>query len=312
MNWSFLHICDLQPGSPRSFRFHKKYRENWENALGQLREEREAELVTVGGDLTRDGFHHQFELELAREELNSLPFPWHAVPGNMDVGNKCADRSGGTGRDDPALNMTSNTLRRFAQVLGDFPWSFQHRNVRFSGCYEAVAGSGLPEEERFWHWLEEELPALPGSPLHFMVLHYPLFIHEPDEPDWDLTVADQYHDWYFSLNSPHRQRILDGLKQAGVTDVVSGHIHCRRPVQEFDGIRYYKCPAICFPQWPDKWPDGDASLGYYRFHVTKHSMKPEFVPLRNISQSTEGYGKGGHPGAVERDYSQAWEKGEIY
>ncbi len=30
--WSFLHICDMQPGSPRSFRFNQRNMDNWQTA----------------------------------------------------------------------------------------------------------------------------------------------------------------------------------------------------------------------------------------------------------------------------------------
>lgn len=310
--WTFLHICDMQPGSPRSFRFRDMHRENWQNAYEQLQKETEIDLLLVGGDLTRDGFLHRFELEIARDELSALPYPTHVIPGNMDVGNKCTTIPGANGRHDPDLNLTSETLARFAAVFGEMPWSFSHKNVRFSGFYEAVAGSGLPEEDRMWKWLEEELPACSQQKFHVMLTHYPLFIHRPDEKDWDHTRQDEYHDWYFSLNSPYRQRILEAFIRAGVTHVFSGHIHCRRPMIQFEGIEFYKAAGIAFSQWVNKWPDGDPTLGYYRVHVTPDGLTPVFVPLQNISTATTGYGPGGHPDRNHLDYSIAREKGEIY
>mgnify|MGYP007065725197 CR=1 FL=1 len=35
-NWMFLHVADMQPGSPRSFRFEPAYAENWRTARGQM------------------------------------------------------------------------------------------------------------------------------------------------------------------------------------------------------------------------------------------------------------------------------------
>lgn len=307
-SWQFLHICDLQPGSPRSFRFHKRYHDNWQTAYKQLGAEKDPDLLLVGGDLTRDGCFHRFELEKAREELDALAYPWHAIPGNMDVGNKCAFTKGGMGRDDPAFNLKPGYIDQFKSVFGGFPWSFQHKNIRFSGFYEALAGSGLPEEQEMWRWLEDELPKHAKADHHVMTMHYPLFIYQPDEQDWDMQNPDEYYNWYFSLNSPHRQRIITAFKHAGVTHVLSGHIHCRRPAQVFDAIEYIKCPGIAFAQWPDKWPDGDPRLGYLRFEVEGKSLRHTFVPLDNESTSTEGYGKGGHQDPDKLDYSQAWEQ----
>ncbi|MDA0710115.1 MAG: metallophosphoesterase [bacterium] len=306
--WSFLHICDMQPGSPRSFRFQKRFLENWQTAYGQLQGLTDADLLLVGGDLTRDGSIHDFELETAKRELDALPYPYYAIPGNMDTCNKHTDRNGGTGREDTRLNMTAGQLDTFSKYFGDFPWSFTHKNTRFSGFYAAVAGSGLRHEQRMWEWLEKELPGLPKKEYHVMTMHYTLFVEAPHEPAWDITRADEYHDWYFSINPPHRQRIFDAFKKTGVDIVLSGHIHCRRPPQTVDGIRFYRCAGIAMPQWADRWPDGDATLGFYRFDVTDDGIRETFVPLSSESKSVEGYGPGGHPKPEERDYSLAWEK----
>ena len=87
MAWTFLHISDTQPGSPRSFRFNPRYMENWRSAYRQL-QHIDADLLLVGGDLTRDGSIHDFELARAKEEFDALPYPYYAIPGNMDTGNK--------------------------------------------------------------------------------------------------------------------------------------------------------------------------------------------------------------------------------
>lgn len=300
--WTFICACDMQPGSPRSFRFRAQHRENWETALAQLHEE-EADLLLVGGDLTRDGSIHDFEYEELKSELGSLPYPFYAVPGNMDTGNKHSKIEHRRSH----AEVTAEQLDRFAQAFGSFPWSFVHRNVRFSGMYAALAGSGLPHEERMWRWLEE-LSTLPRADHHVMVMHYALFIDDVNEETWDLTDDGQYHSWYFSIDREPRLRMFEAMKAAGVELVLSGHIHCRKPEQVFDGVRFLKCAGIAFPQWGDHWPDGDPTLGYHRFEVDDGGITETFVPLRTESTSGEGYGPGGHPDPEERDYSLAWQE----
>lgn len=306
--WYFLHICDMQPGSPRSFRFQQRFMDNWQMAYRQLQALPDADLLLVGGDLTRDGYLHDFEFEVAKGELDALPYPYRAIPGNMDTGNKHARMPGGTGRDDPSLNVTAEQLDRFAHYFGEFPWSFVHKDVRFSGFYGAIAGSGLAREARMWDWLERELPFLPRAAHHVMTMHYTLFVERLDEPHWNLANRDEYHNWYFGIDPPHRQRIFEAFKNAGVEIVLSGHIHCRRPPQMVDGIRFYRCAGIAMPQWADRWADGDPRLGFYRFDVGDHGIRDTFIPLERESQSKAGYGPGGHPKPEERDYSLAWEK----
>jgi len=145
----FLHINDHHIGTPRSYRFRPAVNRRWA-AIKRQMSDTGADLLLVGGDLTRDGDTHESEYQMAREDLETLPFPCHVIPGNMDVGNKHTGREGPSDtRDDVALNMTSDRLRLFASHFGPINWSFVHRGVRFTGFYAAVAGSGLPEEQRF-------------------------------------------------------------------------------------------------------------------------------------------------------------------
>ncbi|MBT3343709.1 MAG: hypothetical protein HN404_11985 [Gemmatimonadetes bacterium] len=308
MSWHFLHVCDLQPGSHRSFRCNPRYIENGRTAYRQLQGMGDADLLLVGGDLTRDGSIHDFELEEARAQLDALPYPHYAIPGNMDSGNKYAPRPGGTGRDDPALMMEAAQLDNFSRYFGEMPWSFAHKDVRFSGFYAAVAGTGFPHEQRMWQWLEEELPSLPPAKHHVMTMHYMLFFDRPEEPTWDLMKEEEYYRWYSTIDEPHRSRMLEAFKRAKVEIVLSGHIHCRRPEQVVDGIRFYRAAGIAMPQQPNAWPNADPRLGFYRFDVEEEGIRDTFIPLDHESTAEGNYGLGGHPPAETRDYTIALEK----
>lgn len=303
--WTFVHVADTQPGSPRSFRYAPAWAENWQEGMRQIREI-QPEILLVGGDLTRDGSLHDFELAEAKADLVSLGIPYHAIPGNMDTGNKHAPCQGARDdRNDPALNVTSEHLRRFARHFGSPHWTFVHGNVRFTGFYAALAGSGLPEENDMWRMLEN-LAKAPRTTHHVSITHYPLFLDRMDDPTFDLTKPDEYLPWYFSIDREHRLRIVDLLKRADVDLVISGHIHCFKR-DTVDGIRYIKSPATCMSQLTDRWADGDGTLGFLRFEVTDRAIREELVPLRRVS-TAKGYGPGGHPKPELRDYSLAWEK----
>lgn len=310
MSWSFVHVADIQPGSPKSFRFIPALEENWHTAMKQIRAI-DPELILVGGDLTRDGNVHRFELEEMKADLDSLGCPYHVVPGNMDTGNKhtrvlgCHRRSESQ-YTDVELNVTSAQLRQFSDVFGPLWWSVDHRGVRFSGFADGVVNSGLPDEDVFWAWAEEQQAREPAEH-HVWIMHYALFADRPDEPNWAIDDPENYHNWYFTIDQPGRDRLLSLFRETHADIVISGHIHCRRTVMA-EGIRFDYSPATCFGQWDGRWPDGDSTLGFLKYTVGDTGIDCEFVPLEQVSSRTDdGYGVGGHPRAEVRDYSLAWD-----
>ncbi|HET6452819.1 MAG TPA: metallophosphoesterase [Armatimonadota bacterium] len=301
--WTFVHAADIQVGSPRSFRFAPAWNENWQTARKQI-VEINPDLLLIGGDLTRDGSIHRYELEAIKTDLDSLPFPCHVIPGNMDTGNKHTNVSGTVqGADDTSLNLTSEQLRQFSSVFGPLWWGFVHKEVRFSGFCDMIAGSGLPEENDLWDWMETQRNE-PHARHHVWIMHYPLFIDEPNEPNFD--IRERYLDWYFGVDEPSRSRIMHIFKDTASDIVISGHIHCRRTTH-VDGIRFDYAPATAFHQWADRWPDGDPTLGFLKYDVSEQGIECSFIPLEKVS-TAKGYGPGGHPPPAQRDYSIAWEK----
>lgn len=309
--WTFAHVSDIQPGSPRSYRYNASWIENWREAKAQLLD-LDPELLLFGGDLTRDGCIHRFEFEEMKPELDSLPFPVYMVPGNTDTGNKHTRIPGlHRGRPDQCedidINVTSAQLQTYTEMVGPLWWSVDHKNVRFSGLTDVLVNSGLPEEVQFWQWAEEQV-ARSRQQYHVWIMHSPLFIERVDEPNWDISGGrDQYLGWYFSVDLPGRARLHDLFKSTGATIVISGHVHCHK-VTYVDGIRYEISPSTAFGQWEDRWPDGDATLGFLRYDVSDSGIECTFVPLRK-SYKLESYGPGGHPAPHARDYSLAWQKG---
>ena len=305
--FSFLHITDHHIGTPRSYRFRPAINRRWA-AIKRQMSRIDADLLLVGGDLTRDGDTHEFEYQMAREDLKTLPFPFFAIPGNMDVGNKHTDRQGPSDqRDDVALNMTSERLQLFASYFGPINWSFLHKEVRFTAFYAAVAGSGLPEEERLWRFMQR-LPELPPARHHVAVMHYWLYMDSLDEPNWDVARKDQYLSWYFGIDEPHRSRIFELLKASGVDAVFCGHVHTGRPVEVVDGIRICRTPAAGgTAQLEDRWDRVETRCGFQWCHVTDEGVTVSFVPGDEQREESDSYGPGGHPRIADRDYSLARE-----
>ena len=313
--WIFLHVNDSHLGTPRSYRFRPAINKRWA-AIKQQIAAIDADLLLHGGDFTRDGQTHEFEYEQARDDLGSMPFPVHCIPGNMDVGNKHALVNGvkprwdpqGLGWHDPDLNMTADRLDLFAQYFGPIQWTFVHKEVRFTGFYAAVAGSGLPHEDVFWGFMES-LPDLPRYRHHVAVMHYWPFMESLDEPNWDHTNGEQWDNWYFSINPPHRQRMWDCLKTSGVEILFCGHVHTGRPVQVVDGIRVYRTQAAGnTAQLADRWDDSDTRFGFQYCTVSSDGITVEFVPGLDQCDEFGTFGPLGHPPVEERDYSVATEQ----
>jgi len=303
--WMFCGAADIHLGSPRSYRYDPARNENWATARSQI-QALEPELLLLAGDLTMDGCLHPFELDAVKRDLEELPFPTYVVPGNHDVGNKYTPVQGAWGYDDLEWNVNSAWVQQFASVFGPSPWTFVHKNVRFTGFYAAVTGSGLPEEEELWAFLER-LSSLPSPTHHVVMIHYPIYFERVDEPTYDPKCREEFVPWFFNINREPRWRMLDKLEEARVNWLICGHLHVRRSVEVVAGMNFLRLPAAGGrPQYGDRWPDGDSTLGFYRFEVTDERILPTFFPLEEVSDA-QGYGPRGHPPASLRDYSVAWE-----
>ena len=308
-SWRFVHITDTHVGSPRSFRYQPRFLDHWETAKRQI-QELKPDLVLVGGDITRDGFVHDYEFANSKAGLDSLGIPWHVLPGNMDVGNKVDGRQGLSGKPDRMpdveMSMTRERLKKWQDYFGPINWTFEHKQVRFSGFCAAVAGSGFPEEEDMWEFLET-LPKVGTGQHHVVMTHVPLFVEQPLESTADMTADPfSYQTWYFQINREPRLRMYAELERAGVRTMLSGHIHNRR-IDRYKDMTFYKGPATAFGQFQDRWPAGDPTLGFQCFEVDERGLSYRFIPLAEES-SREGYGPGGHPRHELRDYSLAEEK----
>lgn len=305
--WSFIYAADMQPGSPKSFRFRPRDAENWQTARKQIMSlSPRPEFLLIGGDITRDGSLHRWELKEMKADFDGMQIPYHVIPGNMDTGNKHTDRQGAiSDRDDISLNITAEQLRQFESVFGPSRWSFLHKNVRVSGFCDILLGSGLPEESELWQWLEDQT-RLPRAPHHLWLMHYAMFIERPDEPVFDITDPDHYIEWYFCIDQKSRDRLMDVFKAAGATRVITGHIHCRKD-HYAAGIHFDLAPATSFAQWEKRWPDGDSTLGFFEYRVDGEGVEKRFIQLEKVSTRNDGYGPGGHPLPKKRDYSLAWE-----
>ena len=168
------------------------------------------ELLLVGGDVTRDGSIHRWELEEMRRDFRGMGIPYHVIPGNMDTGNKHTrqHRAG----PDPAGPRAQHHLRagaRSSRASTDpSHWSIMHRGLRVSGFCDMLLGSGLPEEADAVGVARGPARRSPDQGDHVFLTHYAFFIDGPDEDTFDITRKEQYLSWYFGLDKPVSERLL--------------------------------------------------------------------------------------------------------
>ena len=163
--WRFAIVSDIHIGTQRSFRFQAAWNANWQTVRQQIIDQ-QPEFLLVCGDMTRDGLYHRFELEQSKADLDALPFPYYAVPGNHDAGNKFSDADS---------SISAETVALYQSVFGTSNYSICHKNIRISVFNSLLAGSGLAEEGAMWSWLDSQVPDL-ESDHHLWMTHAPIYL----------------------------------------------------------------------------------------------------------------------------------------
>ena len=200
----FVQVADPQfgffSGTPDEFRQETA---NFEFTIASINRLRPA-FVVVAGDLVNNDGNPAQVAEYKRIIAKLDPaIRLYSAPGNHDIGNE----------------PTPEQLTLYRQSLGPDYYSFRHQDfygiVLNSSLFAApakVAGDAEKQEA----WLKEELQKAKQSGAKHIVAfqHYPFFLQQPNE-------ADQY----FNIPLERRTRILQLLKEAGVSHVFAGHLH---------------------------------------------------------------------------------------
>lgn len=216
-------ISDLHLSRAKPY-FHA----NWELLLRALAEEK-PDLVLVGGDLALDGPHREDDLAFARAELDRLPAPWHAVPGNHDVGNCIPDLRG-------EAVVTEARQAAWLRHFGRDRWTLDIGAWRIIGLNCLICGSGLPAEAEQEAFLEEAVASAGGRPVA-LLFHKPLCNADP------LETAVSQSFWY----PERREPIARLLREQAVRLLISGHLHEARD-RVIDGARHVWVPGTAFVQ----------------------------------------------------------------
>jgi 3',5'-cyclic AMP phosphodiesterase CpdA len=184
---------------------------NWDAILTYV-DAQPVDLVVHLGDLSLDGAHDPDDLVHARKQLDHLPVPWIALPGNHDVG----DNPGGT---DPPIGVEG--LRRWEADVGVDHWAHSLAGWTLIGVNAQLFDSGLTAEAEQWRWLGE---CVDGRPTVFFT-HKPMFAG-----DTELRTAPAYR----FVPESARARLEHHFLGRALPLVVSGHVHQYRTLAEPD------------------------------------------------------------------------------
>ena len=192
-----------------------------------------------------------------------LPVPLHVVPGNHDVGDKTVDWM-------PAEQVCDDYLATYRNAFGADFHAFDENGVRFVMLNSLLLNSGLADEARQRAWLEERIDSA-GDLRVFLFMHYPPYIHRPDE-------AGNYD----NVDEPARAWLLGQIAKPAVEAVFAGHVH-NFWYDRAGEAEMYLLPSTAFlrhdfsefcpvaPSADSEFGRGDAAkFGWFRVDVFDH------------------------------------------
>lgn len=201
---------------------------NWELLLEALAEDK-PDHILVGGDCALDGPHREDDLAFAREQMERLPAPWHAVPGNHDVGNNLPDLRGES-------TVTEAKREAWLRHFGRDRWVVDLHGWRFIGLNSLIVGSGFAAEAEQEAFLTEAVADAAQRRIA-LLYHKPLCIFSTLETAMSQSV------WYPAARAPVTRLIREGRVQM----LLSGHLHESRD-RQVEGLRHVWIPGTAFVQ----------------------------------------------------------------
>jgi len=246
----FVSDTHLSPDAPEA-------QQNWAAVVRHITAAA-PDLVIHLGDLSLDGARNPADLDYARRQLELLPVPWTAVPGNHDIGdNPLPGRPEG-------LAVTADRRKRWLDVVGADYWSLVIADWTLLAVNAQLADSGLTAEESQWSWLEDRLRAAGPAQRIAVLAHKPLTA-SADE----LAAAPPYRFW--PAASRDRLRHLFAGRPPAL--FISGHVHQSRQLR-LDGTGHLWVPTT----WAVLPDDAQPVFGAKRCGVLSLKLGPGPAP----------------------------------
>ena len=181
---------------------------NWDAVLSYV-DATGPDLVIHLGDLTQDGARGAADLHYGRAQLDRLPVPWRAVPGNHDIGDNPWPGA-------PEGNLVDAARhQRWLDIVGPDHWAAAIGGWTLLAVNAQLVGSGLAAEGAQWSWLEEHAREHRGRPAA-VITHKPVTTTRAE-----LAAAVPYRFW----PQPAYRRLAGLFGGLPPALVLSGHVH---------------------------------------------------------------------------------------
>lgn len=223
----------------------------------------QVDLVLIAGDLTEGG--RPEDVGDFQAQIKGFQAPVWVVPGNHDVGDKhIPGKKGG---------VTADHVAAFEAAYGPSFWSRTFQGLRVIGINSSLLGSGLPVEADQWKFLESKLDRSHKMPT-LLLMHYPLFLHTPDEPGGG----------YWNVEPEPRARLLRLiLRSKSVRAVLTGHLHRALAVQT-GGVFLYTTPPVSFGIPRGKQAEGWSLITVSPDGTISADFHPTEVPAQELTK----------------------------
>ena len=208
---------------------------NWELLLAELARAPAPDMFIITGDCALDAPVREDDLAFAREQFDRLPAPWHALPGNHDIG-ACHPEGAGVALVSEAL------LAAWTRHFGADFWVLDVPGWRLIALNSLIPGSHLPAEHAQAAFLEDAI-ATAGAQQVAVLTHKPLCLHDVTE------TANSAACW-----RPQTRELLQRhVREGKVAMIISGHLHESRD-RIIAGARHIWLPGLAFViDMPSEW-----------------------------------------------------------
>ncbi len=269
---SDTHVNHGEEISNSAFAVNKRANRRFRSIIADL-SRRDISFVIHLGDLVHPvpdaGILYTQAAEAYREIEANLNVPISYVPGNHDIGDTPVKGA-------PAKPSTEVMIKSWEKEFGKQYQAFSHNGVRFILLNAQLINSGLMDESNQKKWLENELAT--NNERKFLMLHHPVYLYQPDEPEH-----------YDNTDEPGRSWLLELIEKYSVEAMFSGHSH-NFWYDRIGTTDYYLAPAICFvrldfsemqrqipPAGSEHGRNDKAKLGYFIVNVYSKGHTVQFV-----------------------------------